>query len=202
MLKRVIKKSQRGYSLVELSITTAITSVVIAGTIMGVQSILRTNNVNKTISQTNTATNKIVAKLSRESSYAGATTANLTAAGMEVWDNSAIVSAGNVVHAFGNNIYVAPLSATQYEVDANQGYVYTLTGIPEAACSDLAVGIEGMALAMGIVNQAAVTSAQTSIPTGTAVVKKPGTNFNFATANGLCNGTADSATITLLIPRR
>ncbi|MEY4362909.1 MAG: hypothetical protein RLZZ24_261 [Pseudomonadota bacterium] len=46
-----MKHSQRGYSLVELSIVLAIIAVVIAGAVTGVQSILRTNNTNKTVLQ-------------------------------------------------------------------------------------------------------------------------------------------------------
>ena len=54
--------SQRGYSLVELSIVLAIIAVVIAGAITGVQSILRSNNVVKVIASTNKAASSITSK--------------------------------------------------------------------------------------------------------------------------------------------
>ena len=47
-MKTLSKSSQRGYSLIELSIALAIVGVVIAGSIVGVQAILTSNNVNKT----------------------------------------------------------------------------------------------------------------------------------------------------------
>lgn len=201
------KNLQRGYSLIELSIALAIIGVVIAGSIIGVQSILRTNNVNKTISQANNATNRIVAKLARDSTYANATTANLTAANMGIWEDNYITAAGVVVHPFGNNIFVAPLAgAGQFEIDPGQAYAYTLTGIPVAACSDLAVGLEGLGVAMSITNQAAPAAGPGNGIIPATIVKQPGVPYSAVTANNACNGAAgagvQTATITLLVPRR
>ena len=81
-----MKHSQRGYSLIELSIVLAIIAVVIAGSIAGVQSILRANNVNKTIAETNQAVTAIVAKFIRDTSYTDATNANLAKLGSGICD--------------------------------------------------------------------------------------------------------------------
>lgn len=201
-----LKNSQRGYSLIELSISLAIIGVVLAGSIVGVQSILRSNNVNKVISQTNTAVNKVVSKLARDATYVGATTKNLTAVGQEIWEAQAIANPGTdtatVTHAFGSNVLVAPLSTAESGINIGQGYIYTLTGIPVGACSDVAVGVEGLALTMGIVNQAAVTAAPTTALLEATKIKEPGLNFASSTAVEACNGTSQTATVRLLIPRR
>ena len=93
-MKTTFKKLQRGYTMIELSIALAIVGVVIGGSIIGVQSILRTNAVNKTISQSNTATNRIVARLARDANYAGATLQNLTRSGADIWEQNSITDGG------------------------------------------------------------------------------------------------------------
>ena len=206
--------TQRGYSLIELSISLAIIGVVIAGSIIGVQSILRSNNVNKAITQSNIATNKIVAKLARDQDYINANTQNLTSVGMEVWDAANIFSAGtanaSVTHSFGSNVWVKNLTAPNFDVLAGQGYVYSLTGVPVSACSDLAIGIESLALSLVIVNETPRTfaTALSVLPTTalTGLIKSPGNLFASNVANNACNGpdtgAVQTATISLLIPRR
>ena len=83
-MKTLSKSTQRGYSLIELSIALAIVGVVIAGSIVGVQAILTSNNVNKTIKQSNSALGKIIAKLVRDSDYSNANLGTLTARGFDV----------------------------------------------------------------------------------------------------------------------
>lgn len=209
------KKSQRGYSLIELSIVLAIIAVIIAGAIFGVQAILRANNVNKTISQTNFAVNKIVAKLIRDPNYAGATTQNLSAQGQEVWEANYITNGGtpnaDVQNPFGNNIYVRSLNAAEFNIDPDQAYIYTLTGIPVAACSDLAAGLEGLALAAAVRNGAALANnaaAPTTIGGAGVSIKRPvngavaAINYNNAVTVAACAGGSSTADISLLIPRR
>jgi len=206
-MKSQLKNAQRGYSLIELSIALAIIGVVIAGAIIGVQSILRTNNVNKTISQTNNAVNRIVAKLARDNTYNNATTATLTAANQGIWEDNYLGAVGVVNHPFGNDIFVTPLGgAGQFDISAGQAYSYALTGIPVAACTDLAVGLEGLAVGVSIVNQAAPTAAAVNalngiIPAG-GLVKSPGNAYSTALATTACSGATQSATIYLSIPRR
>ncbi len=204
-MKTLSKSTQRGYSLIELSIALAIVGVVIAGSIVGVQAILRSNNVNKTIAQTNVAVNKIVGKLIRDNNYANASTVNLTRTGLEVWSTSDIISGGvagaRVTHPLSGDIFVAPLSVLTEGVAINQGYVYTLAAVPVAACADLAVGLEGLAYVLSIKNQVPTTVAFT-VPTGT-IVKNPSTVFNSDKVNTACaDGLTNQVDISFLVPRR
>lgn len=207
-MKRLSKFSQRGYSLIELSIALAIVGVVIAGSIVGVQAILRSNNVNKTIAQTNVAVNKIVGKLIRDNTYANANTVNLTRVGLEVWQTSDIISGGvagaRVTHPLAGDVFVAPLSVATEGVAVNQGYVYSLSAIPVAACADLAAGLEGLAYVLQITNAAPLAAAPSTIAGGT-IVKDPSTVFNSSNVNTACspaNAVGDQVNISFLVPRR
>ena len=206
-MKTLSKSTQRGYSLIELSIALAIVGVVIAGSIVGVQAILRSNNINKTIAQTNVAVNKIVGKLIRDNNYANANTVNLTRVGLEVWSTADIISGGvaaaQVTHPLSGFVTVQPLSALTEGVAINQGYVYTLTAVPVAACADLAAGLEGLAYVLSIQNAAAPANPFT-VPTGT-IVKDPDLVFNSSDVNTACspaNAVGGQVNISFLVPRR
>ena len=207
-MKTLSKSTQRGYSLIELSIALAIIGVVIAGSIVGVQAILRSNNVNKTIGQTNVAVNKIVGKLIRDNNYVNANTVNLTRIGLEVWSTADIISGGvaaaRVTHPLSGDVFVAPLTVATEGIAINQGYVYTLSSVPVAACADLAAGLEGLAYVLNITNAAPLAAAPSIIAGGT-IVKDPATVFNSAVVNTACspaNAVGDQVNISFLVPRR
>jgi prepilin-type N-terminal cleavage/methylation domain-containing protein len=201
-----MKHSQRGYSLVELSIVLAIVAVVIAGAIAGVQSILRANNVVNTISDTNRSVNKIVSKLVRDSSYANATMVVMTTNGMDVWDtkqlgaNPGTVNAV-VTNAFGGRVYVAPLGADAMGLTANQAFVYSLSGIPAAACSDVVLGLEGLGVGVSVTNQLATAVAAPPTALGPNLVKQPNVPVAANLVANACNANTGQTTISLLVPR-
>jgi prepilin-type N-terminal cleavage/methylation domain-containing protein len=203
-----MKHSQRGYSLIELSIVLAIIAVVIGGAITGVQAILQSNNVNKLISNTNRAVGAITAKLIRDANYANATTANLSSTAMGIWEPRSVTNAGannaTVTHDFGSAVFVTPIAAAAFGLGANQAYVYSLTGIPTSACTDVVMGLESLALAVSVVNQAVPNAAPNALAAGAALVKSPPALLpNSATVAAQCAPAVDSGqtTISLLIPR-
>ena len=221
-MKTLSKSSQRGYSLIELSIALAIVGVVIAGSIVGVQAILTSNNVNKTIKQTNWAVGKVVSKLVRDSDWSKATMTTLTTTGFDVWNDDDVKNAGTsaaeVTHFLGGRVFVVPSLVgtggnSSFGVDKEQGLIYTLTGIPTGGCADLAAGLEGIATAMTVKNQAAsgVTGASTLVITDVIKDNTPGgKRFDSVAVNDKCNGIVSgsasgavgTATISALIQRR
>ena len=202
-----MKNSQRGYSLIELSIVLAIIAVVIGGAITGVQAILQSNNVNKTISNTNRAIGAITSKLIRDNYYANATTLNLSSRAMGVWEEKTVTNPGlgtaAVTNEFGGAVHVAPMATATYGLAINQAYVYTLTGVPTSACTDLALGLESLGLGLAVNNQLA--SAVATAPTALSgpVLKSPGVLPNSSTVASACAPATNTGqtTITLLIPR-
>ena len=202
-----MNRSQRGYSLIELSIVLAIIAVVIGGAITGVQAILRSNNVNKTVTATNKAVGAITSKLIRDNTYVNATTQNLSSRAMGVWDEKTVTSPGTataaVTNEFGGRVLVAPMTTATFGLAANQAYIYTLTGIPTSVCADVLLGLESLSFGAGVNNElaSAVTTAPSAL-TGTTV-KSPGVLPTSVTVSSACAPTTDSGqtTITLLIPR-
>lgn len=152
-----MKHSQRGYSLIELSIVLAIVAVIIAGAVSGVQAILRSNNVVNTISDANKSVNRIISKLVRDNTYENATMQVMTSAGMDVWDAKFVANGGTanatVSNAFGGRIFLSPLNANSNGILTGQGFVYTLTGIPAAACTDVVLGLDGLGVAIAFALQ-------------------------------------------------
>lgn len=201
-----MKHSQRGYSLVELSIVLAIIAVVIAGAITGVQSILRANNVNRTITTTNKAVGSIISKYIRDSDYSGISMQNLTNGGMDIWEAKDITNAGAanaaVINAFGGSVFVAPMAAAWNGLAVNQAFVYTLTNVPVAACVDVALGLEGLGTGMTILNtgNAAGVAANAMAAAGNSLVKAPGASITTAKAAVAC-GAAGLTTVSILVPR-
>ena len=203
-----MKHSQRGYSLIELSIVLAIIAVIIAGAVSGVQAILRSNSVVNTVADSNKAVNRIIAKMVRNNDYSEATTVNLSSPGMDVWDAKYVTDGGkttaSVGNAFGGRIYVAALSADENGLTANQAFVYTLPGIPSAACTDVALGLDALGAEVGIKNELASASTTAKAGVYGTAVKKPGTAIKASAVTAACSPTAGDAgqtTITVVVQR-
>ena len=203
-----LRQRQAGYTLVELAITVSIIAVLIVGTLTGVQRLLRSNNSNSTLTQTQVAVTNIakVVATAGQGVYGGAGQADGTnvLAQLGVWDPSAVTLTGavrTVSNPFSGSITVSPNTAIVGAVPtgsaAGTGYWYRIAGVPEDICPSLAGSFVNTAAGIYIQN---APPADLSLTTGTAY-KTPGVaalnTTNLATA---CNGnTGGSVQIALFI---
>jgi prepilin-type N-terminal cleavage/methylation domain-containing protein len=145
--------AEKGYTLIELSITLAVISVLIVGGLSGIQSIMNIIKVSEQV--------KIVAKLSSRISvlYQGtsAGVTQLQVAQMGGWDTNRITIASNlatVKSAFGTREVILPNANNDIgDIKANSGFQYVIKSVPQVACTDLAMDLRNFAFAMQI-NQA------------------------------------------------
>ena len=201
------RQRQAGYTLVELAITVSIIAVLIVGTLTGVQRLLRSNNSNSTLTQTQVAiTNiaKVVATATRTVYGTAAQDGTNVLAQLGVWDPSAVTLTGavrTVSNPFSGSITVSPNTAIVGVAPtgsaAGTGYWYRIAGVPEDICPSLAGSFVNTAAGIFIQN---APPADLSLTTGTAY-KTPGVaalnTTNLATA---CNGnTGGSVQIALFI---
>ena len=136
---------QQGYSIIELSIALAIISLILVGSLAGVQRVLRSNNVNKDLF----SLNLIASKLSALNSQGLTTGVNMTQLnGVKVFEGLLVnVDANNVPtvnNAFGGNIVVASNTAVIGNYPIGSGFLIYSTNIPSAACPDLLNGLNSL----------------------------------------------------------
>jgi prepilin-type N-terminal cleavage/methylation domain-containing protein len=198
---------QRGYTLFEIALAIAIVAIVIAGILWYVQSNLQRISVNKTVLQTSSAVNSLHKYFSRDGSFDGASIETLTNESTEIWSLEYIGNGGTaaavVTHPLNGRVLVASLNQLTEGVSVGQGLVYTLTGVPIESCGDLAVAVEGLALAMSIRNEQAVTVAPANLAGGT-LVKRPRRGIDSAQIHTACiaapaGNSGNQATVSFLL---
>jgi len=206
-MKLGFNSNQRGYTLVEVALTIAIIAVVIAGILWYVQSNLQRISVNKAVVQTNSAVSGIHKYFSRDGSFVGTSIETLTNESAEIWSLEYISNGGTaaavVTHPLNGRVLVASLDQLTEGVSVGQGLVYTLTGVPIESCGDLAVAVEGLALAMSIRNEQAVTVAPANLAGGT-LVKRPRQSIDSAQIHTACivapaGNSGNQATVSFLL---
>jgi prepilin-type N-terminal cleavage/methylation domain-containing protein len=199
-----LRQRQAGYTLVELAITVSIIAVLIVGTLTGVQRLLRSNNSNSTLTQTQVAVTNIakVVATATKTVYgtAGLDGTNVLAQ-LGVWDPSAVTLTGavrTVANPFSGAITVSPnteqVGAGNTGSGPGTGYWYRIAGVPEDICPSLASSFVNTAAGIYIANAA---PGSLSLTAGTAY-KTPGlaalNTTNLATAcNGNSGGTVQIA---------
>lgn len=150
-----IAKKQAGYSLVELSVALAIVAVILVGGLMGTRQILMTNNVNNQLKDSALVIAKITRQFQNSLDTSGATNQNLIP--LSVWPvdrftnstNASGVFTGKVNGVIANTTeYITPNSAKIGSLEINNGFLYTFTNVPAAACPDLISGLDNMAYAL------------------------------------------------------
>ncbi len=168
-------KKQGGYTLVELAIAVAILAVLIVAGLSGVQGILTSGKVNDQI--------KVAAKLGAKlsSNFSSSSTSNIslaTVANLGGWETSKITGTGDkmtIKSSFNSGEFITPNTAAIGSMPANSGFIYTISGVPSAACPDLANGLSALVFAISIQAPAATPAAVIDWPT-TNLVKLPDTN--------------------------
>ena len=152
------KRHQKGYTLIELGIATAILAVLVVGALAGVQAIMTSGRVSD---QTKTL-GRLQSTISKH--FQNAATNNGANAGLGqliqlgAWDPRSVAGAV-VTSAFGSAEALISNAAAIGSMPANRGFVYTIPSVPQAACPELAQGAAPMAFALWIANQPAAVAA-------------------------------------------
>jgi prepilin-type N-terminal cleavage/methylation domain-containing protein len=185
----VAKPQQGGYTLVELAIAIAILAVLIVAGLSGVQGILTSSKVNDQI--------KTVAKLSSKVSgnfMSGGTSGISTSglAGLGAWDSSRVKS-GAVTSSFGTSEFAKSNKSQISDLPATNGFIYVISKVPAAACSDLATGISNIVYGIRI-QKTAITAEIEEYPATAAdsvieIKSAGGSISNIELAKGCAIGT-------------
>ncbi len=201
-------RSQRGYSLIELSIAMAILSVIIVGSLTGVQRILannRTNNVLQFIPRLNAT---LISGTLGGNGGALITTNLATSLGaFEPNIVNGVGAAQTVRNEYGGRYAVISNVAAVGAAAANGGYFVYISGVPNNVCPILANGLAALTDGMwiGLAGQlplpGAAANAGQATPADAQRVQIPGGAFNVANVGTQCalNGET-TKTITAFIP--
>jgi prepilin-type N-terminal cleavage/methylation domain-containing protein len=150
-----IAKKQAGYSLVELSVALAIVAVILVGGLMGTRQILLTNNVNNQLKDSALVIAKITRQFQNSLDTRGATNQNLIP--LSVWPVDRFTNSTNASGIFTGTVngviantkeYITPNGEKIGSLEVNNGFLYTFTNVPAAACPDLISGLDNMAYAL------------------------------------------------------
>jgi prepilin-type N-terminal cleavage/methylation domain-containing protein len=197
-MKIISQSVQRGYTLIELSIGLAVTSLVIGSVVMGVEKMLKSFAVNRTISQIATSVEKIKLTIVRDPDAKFVTQANFTAGvnnafASQVVDNGGTETA-KVYTALGYQVYLNNKDTKPWGTYTNgsvgylvddQTFIVNLSGVEPTTCFDLASGLEG--IANGVYLVANANDITLGLATGQFInFKTPNKDFNVSLARKSC----------------
>ena len=186
------RRKSAGYSLIELSIALSILAVIIVGSLIGVQKILRTNAVNnelKGMPETLASAQRLTSNLA---DLTGLNTATFTQLG--VWPQDRVVGAGaaaTVSNHFGGRQFLNPNSNALAGYAQDQLFVLTLTNIPTEACADIVSGMDRMALGLYVGVDGAADPAgalSNTVVKNAATAARSANLANLATVCGAAGG--------------
>lgn len=144
-------RNQRGYSLIELGIALGILSVIIVGSLVGVQSILRSNRSIDMLKAVPSYMATAVKVTANQNLVSSVTTQNLIDLG--VFPAAKVADSGSnryVANEHGGQIHLTGNASAIGSYAAGQTFVLSLTNIPQQACADVASGLDSIAYAMNI----------------------------------------------------
>lgn len=191
---------QQGYTLIELSIALAIISVIIVGSLFGVQRILANNRANNLLAEVPRINAALVGAAVNSGSLTGITTNQAAALGAfspnTVTRNGTTVTVSN---AFGGGLFIQGNGADFDGVGgADRGYIVVAHGIPNDMCATVVNGLAPLAQAMWVEPAPAAPPAAGAYDTplnsldGRTMVKGPGPNVpvNLTTLADQCSANA------------
>jgi Tfp pilus assembly protein PilE len=171
---KMSKRHQKGYTLIELGITTAILTVLIIGSLAGIQAIMTSGKVSD---QARTLT-KLQSTISKHFLNAATNVGNnpglAQLIGAGDW-KARLVNAGAVTSALGSAEALLSNGAAIGSMPLNSGFIYTLSGLPQAACPGPAQGAACMAWALA--TKSAARGNKTEVRTDMA--GRPSQNRDF-----------------------
>ncbi|OWQ89777.1 hypothetical protein CDN98_04500 [Roseateles terrae] len=177
---------QQGYTLIELSIALAIISVIIVGSLFGVQRILANNRANNLLAEVPRINAALVGAAVNSATFSDITTKRAAALGAfspntVAWNGDNVT----VTNSFGGALFIQGNAANFDGVGGpDRGYIVIATGIPTDMCATVVNGLAPLAQAMWV-----ETTAPTAEP-GSALT-------NFTEAN-LVKGPAANAAVNLI----
>ena len=132
--------NQKGYSIIELSIALAIISIILVGSLAGVQRVLRSNNLNNELKSAQLGMANLTTLLATTNSTSGLNSAG--AITLKVFDGLQVDAVNNLYkNNFGGYIYAESNVAAIGGNVANSGFIYATTNIPADICSDYLNGL-------------------------------------------------------------
>lgn len=162
-MKKQKKNSQFGYTLIELTIGLAVTSLVIAGILMGVQKLMRDLDTTRTIKQVFTAADSIRRTVSRDADANEVTMQKMTANNINAFYLFNVTSPdtadAKAYTALGNNVVLLNSStvSTAYNVPTDTlHFRMALENVKPDVCAELMSGLEGAATRVWVKEQGVV----------------------------------------------
>ncbi len=168
-LQPSLRRAQRGYSLIELSIALAILSVVIVGALLGVQRILDNNRANQVLRQVPfSLSGLITATTSTSNSFTGLTTEQLAQFGNfpDGTVTAGVGDAASIINPFGGRYLAGANAAAFAGADIGQGVFYSITGTSANMCTTLVNGLAPIARALWVGASPAAPAKRTAAPAG------------------------------------
>ena len=184
---------QKGYSIIELSIALAIISIILVGSLAGVQRVLRSNNLNNELKSAQLGMANLTTLLATTNSTSGISSAG--AITLKLFDGLQVDATNNLYkNNFGGFIYAESNAVGIGADNANSGFIYSSTNIPPDICSDYLNGLASIATQLSAGN--AAYAADAKLPganlgrmVGT-VVKNVGGSLDISQMAAACTVTA------------
>jgi prepilin-type N-terminal cleavage/methylation domain-containing protein len=198
--------NQKGYSIIELSIALAIISIILVGSLAGVQRVLRSNNLNNELKSAQLGLANLTTFLATTNSTSGLTSSG--AVTLKLFDGLQI-DTGNSLYKnnFGGFIYTESNKDAIGANLANSGFIYATTNIPQEICSDYLSGLASVSTQLAAGNSYYLSSGKLDAGNqgkmAATVVKDVGGSIDLSKLANACavTGTNPKLVVTAFIGR-